>query len=314
MTSSSIVSRFAPAPTGRLHLGHVVNAIYVWGLTRAAGGRVLLRIEDHDRQRSRPEFERGILEDLEWLGFIPDQPVLAAFRAGACDWRQSDRGDFYESALARLRAAGRAYVCECSRSTIVRAAGEAPGTEPRYPGFCRDRGLADADGRGVRVRIDPGEVRFDDLRHGWQTQCPAEQCGDLLVRDREGNWTYQFAVSVDDWLQGVTLVIRGNDLLTSTGRQVQLARLLGRATPPRFLHHALIMKSVSQKLSKADGDTSVHDLRESGLTPGQVIGRAASLVGLWAAGRGGRGSDELTADDVPSLRPLRACAVRLTAG
>jgi glutamyl-tRNA synthetase/glutamyl-Q tRNA(Asp) synthetase len=122
--------------------------------------------------------------------------------------------------------------------------------------------------------------RFDDVRHGPQQQRPFEECGDLLVRDRDGNWTYQFAVTVDDDAQGITDVIRGDDLLSSTGRQIQLARLLGRATPPQFLHHRLVMKSATQKLSKADRDTSVRDLRSAGWTAARVIGRAAASVGL----------------------------------
>ena len=262
------ISRFAPAPTGFLHLGHVVNAIYVWGLTRARGGRVVLRIEDHDRQRSRSEYERAVLEDLEWLGFRPDQPLV----------RQSERYDLYDSALARLRANGLVYPCECSRSEIA-AVGE-PGAELRYPGTCADKRLAERPGLGTRVRLAPSVECFDDLAHGPQRQRPSEQCGDLLVRDRDGNWTYQFVATVDDFEQGVTLVIRGDDLLASTGRQIQLARLLGRTDPPRFLHHSLIMKSPAQKLSKSDGDTGVRDLRAKGWTAPRVIGHAAALAGL----------------------------------
>ena len=114
-----VISRFAPAPTGLLHLGHVVNAIYVWGITKSLGGRVLLRIEDHDRQRSRPEFERAILDDLDWLGFVPDEPTTDRFRAGRCLGRQSDRSEIYEEALQNLRSLGLVYACECSRSDIA---------------------------------------------------------------------------------------------------------------------------------------------------------------------------------------------------
>ena len=273
-----IVSRFAPAPTGFLHLGHVVNAIYVWGLTKTAGGRVLLRIEDHDRQRSRSEYERAILDDLDWLGFVPDDPPTSAFRDGRCQGRQSDRSDIYENALAKVRARGLLYACECSRGEIVSAA--PPQGELRYPGTCATKHLAERPGLGLRVRLEPSIERFDDVRHGPQEQCPSEQCGDLLVRDRDGNWTYQFAVTVDDHEQGVTAVIRGDDLLASTGRQLQLARLLGRRDPPRFLHHPLVMKTPTQKLSKADGDTSVRDLRRAGLSAEDVIGCAAALAGL----------------------------------
>jgi glutamyl-tRNA synthetase/glutamyl-Q tRNA(Asp) synthetase len=123
--------------------------------------------------------------------------------------------------------------------------------------------------------MDPGVERFVDERLGLQQQDPSEQCGDLLIRDRHGNWTYQFCATVDDWQQGIDLVIRGEDLLPSTGRQIRLARLLGRATPPSFMHHPLIMKSSTQKLSKSDGDSGVRDLRERGWSPAQVRQAAA---------------------------------------
>lgn len=302
-----IVSRFAPAPTGFLHLGHIVNALHVWGITRALGGRVLLRIENHDQQRSRAEYERAILDDLDWLGFVPDEPSTDAFRAGTCRGRQSDRHDIYESALASLVDAGRpadrqaqfgysadlqvrpdaprVYACDCTRRDIRDAMERTdgplpPDTELRYLGRCRTRGLTWRPGLGLRLRLDDAVETFDDLRHGVQTQQPSQQCGDLLVKDRDGNWTYQCAVTVDDMVQGVNLVIRGDDLLASTGRQIQLARLLGRVEPPRFLHHGLIMKSATQKLSKADHDTSVRDMRAAGASAEEVFGRAVHAAGF----------------------------------
>jgi len=289
----AIISRFAPAPTGFLHLGHVVNAVYVWRETRARGGTILLRIEDHDRQRSRREFEAEILDDLAWLGFEADAPPL----------RQSERGAIYEAALEALRRQGLVYACACSRAEIetviesttrrgrpsgrpAAAGPEGPAlrteghdAELRYPGTCRDLGLADAPGLGVRIRLEPTVERFVDLRHGPQEQRPSEQCGDLLAKDRDGNWTYQFAATVDDYRQGVTLVVRGDDLLPSTGRQIQLARLLGRAEPPQFLHHPLVMKSPRQKLSKSDRDTGIRELRAQGWTPKNVIDHAMSRLG-----------------------------------
>jgi glutamyl-tRNA synthetase/glutamyl-Q tRNA(Asp) synthetase len=283
-----MISRFAPAPTGLLHIGHVVNAIFVWGITKAFGGRVLLRIEDHDRQRSRPEFERAILDDLDWLGFVPDEPSTDHFRAGRCMSRQGDRSEIYAKALQELRSLGLVYACECSRSDIVTAS-KLSRDELRYPGTCASKGLTEQRGRGVRIRLAPSTERFVDLRHGALVQRPFEQCGDLLAVDRDGNWTYQFAVAVDDFDQGVTHVIRGDDLLSSTGRQIQLARLIGRRSPAQFLHHPLVMKSATQKLSKADGDTSVRDLRGAGMTSEEVIGRAAALVQL-----------------IPSERPMTA--------
>ena len=271
-----MITRFAPAPTGYLHIGHVLNAIYVWGVARQARGRVMLRIEDHDRQRSRPEYEIALRDDLAWLGFEADD-----------ESRQSERGAIYEEALARLRAKGLVYACDCTRKDI---AGE------HYPGTCRDRGLPDGPGTGVRVRIEPGEERFDDLRLGPQAQTPSEQSGDILLRDRLGFWTYQFAATVDDFVQGITHVVRGEDLLSSTGRQIRLGRLIGRDTPAVFLHHPLIMKSREQKISKADGDTGIRDLRAAGWSPGRVIGEAAARGGLIDA------PHELVIEDLVRLR------------
>lgn len=276
-------TRFAPSPTGYLHLGHVVNAIYVWGLARDAGGRVLLRVEDHDRIRSRGIFERAILDDLAWLGFVPDEgrhPVR----------RQSDNDAAYSAALQRLQTTHRVYVCTCSRKEIarlrssVRAEASAGQAGEWYPGHCRHRRLLPGDtappGVGIRVEIDDAAEVFDDIAVGRLEQKPAEQCGDLLLKDRDGNWTYQFAVTVDDMNDGVDLVVRGLDLLSSTGRQIKLARMLGRAIPPAFFHHPLIIKPGGEKLSKASGDTGVRELRAAGEPPALVIGRAAAAVGL----------------------------------
>ena len=273
-------TRCAPAPTGHLHLGHVVNAIYVWGLARALAADVLLRIEDHDRQRCRAEYEDALLDDLDWLGFAPDWPSTDAFRSGSCEGRQRDRTSAYLAALERLVTQGRVYGCVCTRRDIVAAPGRSAAPELRYPGTCREAGHALTDGVGWRLRLDREEIRFDDGLQGRQAQTPTDQCGDLLVRDRLGNWTYQFAATVDDLAQDVSLVVRGRDLLESTGRQIQLARLLGREAPPVFVHHPLVMKSATAKLSKSDGDTGVADLRRAGRTPEQVIGEAAWRAGL----------------------------------
>jgi glutamyl/glutaminyl-tRNA synthetase len=291
--SGAVVTRFAPAPTGALHLGHVVNAIFVWGLARALGGQVILRVEDHDRQRSRAGWERQMLDDLDWLGFVPDVYPTDAYRRGPCDGRQSERDAIYRRALAPLIARGLVYGCRCTRA--AQAASDtvaAMGSERRYPGTCRDAGFPLTDDVGWRLRIEPGVERFDDGILGRQTQDPSAQCGDVLLRDRLGNWTYQYVASVDDTVQGVTLVIRGEDLLASTGRQIRLARILGRAAPPVFVHHPLVMKSATQKLSKSDGDTGVHDLRAAGWTAGRILGRAAELAGL-APGRESMAASEV---------------------
>ena len=268
-----VVTRFAPAPTGYLHLGHVVNALHVWEIARQRHGRVLLRIEDHDRQRSRPEYEGAILEDLYWLGFKADGPLV----------RQSERDPIYRAALRRLVDQGLVYGCGCSRADIVAAAArreraDASASELFYPGTCRERGIPLTDGVGWRLRMEPGVEHFDDGLLDSQSQDPSEQCGDLLLRDRLGNWTYQFAVTVDDFDQGVTDVIRGTDLLESTGRQIRLGRLLGRPSPARFWHHPLVMKAATEKLSKSDGDTGVRDLRAAGWSADDVLSRAREQV------------------------------------
>ena len=268
------VTRYAPSPTGYLHLGHVVNAIYVWGVARALGGSVRLRIEDHDRVRSRSAFARAILEDLAWLGFLT---TPAGGRADDVD-RQSDHDKVYARALEQLRATCQVYACECSRTDIA---------SERYPGRCRDRRVPERPGTGLRVQLAAGSEHFDDLLLGPQNQSPADQCGDLLVRDRHGQWTYQFAVTVDDLRQGITLVARGADLASSTGRQLRLARMLieagafpERTSAPSYLHHPLVFGDDGLKLSKSTGAAGVRAMRQRGLSPPEVIGQAAAAVGL----------------------------------
>ena len=277
--AGSFVTRYAPSPTGFLHLGHIVNALIVWGMARAHGGTVILRMEDHDRQRCRPEYERAIIEDLRRLNFFPDLGTFAEFEAGRTPFRQSDREELYLDALETLRGAGRVYACDCSRKEIARRAREArrepaAGEELPYDGYCRNRGIAFGPDKGIRVELEEQEIRFTDGLLGEQIQ--RDCSGDLLVKDRRGNWTYQFAVTLDDLEQGVNLVIRGQDLLTSTGRQILLGRLLGRKSPPAFLHHPLICNESGAKLSKSDGATGVRELLAAGESPQSVLARAAA--------------------------------------
>lgn len=307
-------TRFAPAPTGYLHLGHVANAVFVWGLAGAAGGRVLLRIEDHDRSRCRPEYETALLDDLDWLGLAPDDGGTAALRRGPHPRRQSDHPERYAAALEALAARGLVYPCACSRSDQLRAGATVrEDGELRYPGTCRPAPTvaaslaevpapvverAEPDEEAVlarRVLLTPQAVFFEDLLLGPMSQRPSEQCGDLLARDRLGQWTYQFAVTVDDLTDGVDLVIRGRDLLASTGRQIQLAALLGRPHPPRYLHHPLLLRADGSKLSKSARDTGIRELAAAGATPEQVLGEAAHLAGLLPAPR------PLARAELPSL-------------
>jgi glutamyl-tRNA synthetase/glutamyl-Q tRNA(Asp) synthetase len=277
-------TRFAPAPTGYLHLGHLVNAMHVWGIARAYGGNVVLRIEDHDRTRCRPEFEAALLDDLDWLGLVPDAGTTDSFRLDphTHGYRQSNQPARYEAALHTLDAAGLLYRCRCSRADIARLVPHAPGEEPRYPGTCRHAQVPATESFAVRAHLATQAYTFDDLRLGQLTQTPAQQCGDLLVRDRHGQFTYQLSVVTDDLAHAIDVVIRGEDLLASTGRQLQLAALLGRVDAPQFLHHALIVHADGTKLSKANRDTALRELRAAGATPAQLFGMAAHRAGMRA--------------------------------
>lgn len=263
------LTRFAPAPTGFLHLGHVANAIWTWGTAEAIGGRVLLRIEDHDRTRSRAAYDAALLEDLAWLGFTPDHGPV----------RQTDPDALaaYEAALARLRVGGVVYGCDCTRSTFTRWRNETgrAWSGPGCPGACRGRGL---DGPVLRVALGGGGEAWHDGLVGSCAGDVAGPGGDLAIRDRDGGWTYGFCVVVDDARQGVDVVVRGRDLLEATPGQIRLARLLGRAVPPAFLHHPLIRRADGSKLSKSAVDTGVRDLRANGSTPAQVLALAASAL------------------------------------
>jgi glutamyl-Q tRNA(Asp) synthetase len=258
----------------------VANAVFVWGLARARAAEVLLRIEDHDRQRSRPEYDAALLEDLAWLRFEADLGPV----------RQSDTDEPYAAALATLRSRDLVYACECSRAMFE----ESRWARPGCPSGCRSRALTDRPGLALRVALGGGDETWMDGLAG-PLRAPVATHGDIAIRDRHGNWTYPFAVVVDDLRQGVDLVVRGHDLLDATAPQIRLGRTLGREEPPAFVHHRLVRKPSGAKLSKADGDTSVRELRASGLRPEELIGRAAMAVGLIAELR------DVSAGDVGDL-------------
>jgi glutamyl-Q tRNA(Asp) synthetase len=279
-------TRFAPSPTGYLHLGHVVNAVYVWGLAAQLGGQVLLRLETHDRIRSRPSYSQAALDDLEWLGFVPNE--------GPVD--QSDDGP-YAAALANLSSAGLVYACRCTRKIL---AGSRAGAPEIYDGRCRDLGLNDAPEHSLRLRVASTDMRLTDGRREDRHLNPYELSGDIILRDRNRHWSYHLAVTVDDLRQDVDIVVRGADLVDTTWGQVQLGQVLGRPRPAVYVHHPLILRPGGRKVSKSDGDTGVRDLRTGGASPAQVIGLAAHAAGLIPAPR------SVTAAEVPSLFDMRA--------
>ena len=273
-------TRFAPSLTGYLHLGHVLHMIYVWGNARAHGGKVLSRIEDHDLERNRPEYESAILADMQWLGFVPDLGISATAAPRPSLYRQSDCTSYYEESLNVLIEKGRVYGCECSRKEILAQQTEEK-SELFYSGTCAEKNLP-LEGNTVRFRVPPEEIAFHDLALGDCRQTPAIQCGDFSLRARTGQWSYQFCCVCDDIRQGITLVVRGEDILPSTARQIMLFNALNHE-PPRYFHHGLLCDPNGHKLSKRQHSESVALLRESGISAEEIIGRAAFAGGLISA-------------------------------
>ncbi|MGA9522598.1 MAG: tRNA glutamyl-Q(34) synthetase GluQRS [Myxococcaceae bacterium] len=270
--------RFAPSPTGRIHLGNARSALLGWWWARAQGGQFLLRIEDLDRQRSRPEFLEELFRDLEYLGIDWDEPPLY----------QSRRQDVYDAVLEQLSGRGFLYECFCSRTEIARAASapHGPADEgPIYPGTClpltRTERLERAKLRSSAVRFRPreGEVCFEDGLHGPYCQDVAREVGDFVVRRNDGVASYQLAVVVDDAASGITHVLRGDDLLSSTPRQLLLYEALVHP-PPTFAHVPLILGPDGKRLAKREGAFAVTELREAGVPAERVVGLLAGWSGL----------------------------------
>jgi glutamyl-Q tRNA(Asp) synthetase len=266
------IGRFAPSPTGALHAGSLVAALASWLDARAHGGRWLVRIEDVDTPRCVPGADHEILRQLAACGLRPDEPPL---------W-QSARSSLYQQALDALVAAGRAYPCACSRKDIeaARAAaglGRERHGELAYPGTCRPErgGLNGRPARAWRLHTGPaGLVDWTDRRLGAQAQDVAAEVGDVVLRRADGLWAYQLAVVVDDAAQGITHVVRGEDLADNTPRQILLQRALGCATPA-YLHTPLVLAADGCKLSKQNGAAPL-DLAD----PLAALRAAATVMGL----------------------------------
>ena len=270
---SSVCGRFAPSPTGRMHLGNVFSALLSWLSARAQGGTWLLRIEDIDPQRSRHEYADMLMDDLQWLGLEWD---------GEPCW-QSRRGDIYARYLQQLTDAGLIYPCYCTRADILatQAPHESDGRVV-YKGTCRNLPPGSRKGpAALRMKV-PGEgrgiVTFTDGHYGTHTVDLTTQCGDFIVRRKDGAWAYQLAVVVDDALMGINEVVRGRDLLLSSPQQIYLAQQLG-FTPPRFPHLPLLCNTAGQRLSKRDKSLDMGCLRQR-FTPNQIIGLLAHAAGL----------------------------------
>lgn len=267
--------RFAPSPSGRMHLGNVLCALLSWLSARQQGGRYLLRIEDLDAMRCPRAFAMQIMDDLRWLGLGWDGEVL---------W-QSERAAVYEHYAAILREKGLLYPCFCSRAAL-HAASAPHLSDGRvvYAGTCRTLTTAQiAEKRrarppATRVRVPDEEIVFEDGVCGTYRERLAAECGDFIIRRSDGVFAYQLAVVVDDALSGVTEVVRGSDLLASSPRQIWLYRQLG-FVPPRFIHIPLLCDHDGRRLSKRDADLDLGLLRER-FTPEQLIGVLACAAGL----------------------------------
>jgi glutamyl-tRNA synthetase len=276
---TSVRGRFAPSPTGPLHLGHAQTMLLCWLQVRALGGALVLRIEDVDRGRIRPGAEEQIFRDLAWLGFDWDEGPDVGGDFGP--YRQSERADRYAAALEAL--SDRTFECTCTRKEVRLAAGlvAEAGTEVPYSGTCR-LGVADPDRpeRAVRVRVDPGQLHWDDLWQGPSAESPAALCGDFILRTKQGDTAYQLACSVDDIAMGITHILRGQDLASSNGRQMLLHRWLDASYSPLFAHTPLRVDDDGVRLAKSRGSVGICDLRDAGEDPKVLLAELALGLGL----------------------------------
>jgi glutamyl-Q tRNA(Asp) synthetase len=281
-TGALVVTRFAPSPTGYLHLGHVRSALEGWRAARTAGGRFLLRFEDIDQGRCRDKYAAAILDDLAWLGLDWDGPVR----------RQSQHFDDYRRALNRLATLGVIYPCFCTRRAIqaeIARAGGAPQGEagPLYPGTCRrlsstERGEKQDSGVCYALRLDLAQAQALTGPLEWVEESGGEPrrvladpaaLGDVVLARKEAPASYHLAVTVDDAIQGVTLVTRGEDLAPATHIHRLLQELLGLPTP-RYRHHELLTDGTGRRLAKRDRATTIRAMRAAGMTPAELLDRA----------------------------------------
>ncbi|NRA31910.1 MAG: tRNA glutamyl-Q(34) synthetase GluQRS [Polyangiaceae bacterium] len=274
--SSPPVGRLAPSPTGHLHLGHARSFLLAWWSMRSQNGQLKLRLEDLDGPRVRKEFCDAIVEDLKWLGLSWD----------GIPTRQSDHKGAIQAAIASLEGRGLAYPCVCSRSNIRSAQSAPHGHEAIYPGTCRDRYASVLEAEqitgkvaGLRFRPQPGITVFEDSLAGVIQENVEDERGDFLIARRDGTAAYQLAVVVDDARQGVTEVLRGDDLLESTARQYLLQEALGYSHP-RWIHVPLVLDENGERFAKRAHSVSLRKLRDRGVRPEVIVGWAARSLGM----------------------------------
>ena len=277
-----ILGRFAPTPSGRMHLGNLFAALLAWLDVRSLGGEMLLRMEDLDEDRCKPQYTQQLGEDLLWLGLTWD----TGWQPGDSEYLQSRRGAYYEEAFEKIKKQGLLYPCYCNRKErLVVSAPHASDGTVRYSGRCRSLGEEErlsyeAAGRKAawRIRVPHRKVSFEDGNFGPYTEWLDEDSGDFILRRSDGVYAYQLAVVVDDGLMGVTRVVRGCDLLSSTPRQLWLMEQLG-FKPPVYCHTPLLTDHQGRRLSKRERDLDMEALREAS-TPERIIGYLAFKAGL----------------------------------
>jgi len=278
--------RFAPSPSGRMHLGNAWTALLAWLDIRKVGGTMVLRMEDLDPDRSRPEYASGLIEDLRWLGLDWDEgPDVGGPYA---PYNQSGRKALYQAVYEKLAQSGLVYPCFCSRAELrfVASAPHAGDRETPYSGRCekldtRIMSEFEAQNRkpAFRLRVRDAAVEFTDEAYGLQRQVLQQSCGDFVIRRSDGVFAYQLAVVVDDAAMSIDRILRGADLLDSTPRQIYLWRWLG-LQPPAFLHVPLLVGSDGDRLSKRQGSLTIKALRDTGTPAEKIIGRLAAWAGL----------------------------------
>ncbi|MCF0216329.1 MAG: hypothetical protein HUK21_07645 [Fibrobacteraceae bacterium] len=258
--------RFAPSPTGYLHRGHILSALYVWAFAQKHNLNVHLRIEDHDQSRMRPEYVKGIKEDLEWLGFKHQTYSI-----------QSKKDSVYQHYLQKLQEKKMVYPCTCSRKKLQEENPISQTGEIIYQGACRfilnsPQPFDFSTPHALRFCCPDKKIEWNDLRLGSFQENPAEQCGDFTIKDRHNQWTYQFAVCCDDIDENITHIVRGEDIRNSTARQIALMDVLGRPTPPVYYHHPLIVDASGKKLSKRELAHSIRQDKDGGINAEALLG------------------------------------------
>jgi glutamyl-tRNA synthetase len=285
-----MIARLAPSPTGALHLGNVRTFLWAWLSARAQGGKIIMRVEDLDtpRVKNNPQITERMLDDLLWLGLDWDEGPRAVGTSSAAQYVQSNRRDYYREIHQKLLDADAIYPCVCTRGDIT-AAQSAPHEgehELHYPNLCRDKfnDAAHAEKQSGRVpawrlKVAQGIIEYEDLLYGPQRIDVQSTVGDFVIAKASDNPAYQLAVVADDIAMGVTEVVRGDDLIPSTARQLLLYRLL-KAAPPKFGHVPLVVGTDGMRLAKRHGDARIASFREQGVRPERIIGILARWSGL----------------------------------